>query len=62
MTKPEKKTVLLDDDEFEDFPIQVYNSTDTKLPQWQDTWEDDDNNEDFAVQLEKEQKKDDMKL
>lgn len=48
-----KQVVLQDDDEFEDFPIQASHATE-KSKQWQDTWEDEDQTEDFSKQLEKQ--------
>ena len=55
--------MLQDDDEFEDFPVKDTTQKPAQLPQWQDTWEDDDTTVDFAVQLkEQHSKKDQMKL
>lgn len=60
-TKPQ--VMLQDDDEFEDFPVKDATQKPAQLPQWQDTWEDDDTTVDFAVQLqEQHSKKDQMKL
>ncbi|KAH6564145.1 hypothetical protein BASA50_006836 [Batrachochytrium salamandrivorans] len=54
--KPVKPEVALeDDDDFEDFPAEPCASTveeSDNLHQWEDTWEDDDDEmENFAVQL-----------
>ncbi|KAF2272563.1 uncharacterized protein EI97DRAFT_470279 [Westerdykella ornata] len=53
---------LEEDDEFEDFPIEDWQEEDTQLPGgnahlWEESWDDDDTNEDFAVQLREELKK-----
>lgn len=50
---------LEEDDEFEDFPIEDWQEEDTQLPGgnthlWEESWDDDDTNEDFAVQLKEE--------
>lgn len=60
-TKPEKsKTALEEDDEFEDFPADEGWKNDTgvqPLNAWEDTWEDDDDSNDFSVLLSEERKK-----
>ncbi|ORY72474.1 hypothetical protein LY90DRAFT_699954 [Neocallimastix californiae] len=49
-TVEKKVNVLEDDDEFEDFPADEWE--DVKVEhQWQDTWEDDVNEDDFYTQL-----------
>jgi 26 proteasome complex subunit DSS1 len=54
---PEKKAALLEeDDEFEDFPVEDWTEEETQIPNgnahlWEESWDDDDTNEDFAVQL-----------
>ncbi|KAF2735210.1 26 proteasome-like protein complex subunit Sem1, partial [Polyplosphaeria fusca] len=53
---------LEEDDEFEDFPIEDWQEEDTQLPGnnshlWEESWDDDDANDDFAVQLKEELKK-----
>lgn len=55
-------TQLEEDDEFEDFPIEDWTEEDTQIPGgtthlWEESWDDDDTNEDFAVQLKEELKK-----
>ncbi|KAJ3091453.1 hypothetical protein HK102_000478 [Quaeritorhiza haematococci] len=48
------KTLIEEDDEFEDFPADDWEATEedkAKLHQWEDTWEDDEHAEDFAAQL-----------
>ncbi|KAF2796173.1 26 proteasome-like protein complex subunit Sem1 [Melanomma pulvis-pyrius CBS 109.77] len=61
---PEKKPAasLEEDDEFEDFPIEDWSEEETQIPGgnthlWEESWDDDDTNEDFAVQLREELKK-----
>jgi 26 proteasome complex subunit DSS1 len=54
---PEKKPAPLEeDDEFEDFPVEDWTEEETQIPNgnahlWEESWDDDDTNEDFAVQL-----------
>ncbi|ORX91976.1 DSS1/SEM1 family-domain-containing protein [Clohesyomyces aquaticus] len=53
---------LEEDDEFEDFPVEDWPEEETQLPGgnahlWEESWDDDDTNEDFAVQLREELKK-----
>ncbi|KAF2108548.1 DSS1/SEM1 family-domain-containing protein [Lophiotrema nucula] len=62
--KDEKKPAqpLEEDDEFEDFPVEDWTEEDTQLPSgnthlWEESWDDDDTSEDFAVQLREELKK-----
>lgn len=48
--------VLEEDDEFEDFPVEDWAEEETQIPSgdahlWEESWDDDDTNEDFAVQL-----------
>jgi len=61
---PEKKPAasLEEDDEFEDFPVEDWSEEETQIPGgnthlWEESWDDDDTNEDFAVQLREELKK-----
>ncbi|KAG4092844.1 hypothetical protein H8356DRAFT_1701540 [Neocallimastix lanati (nom. inval.)] len=55
-TVEKKVNVLEDDDEFEDFPADEWE--DVKVEhQWQDTWEDDVNEDDFYTQLMNETEK-----
>jgi 26 proteasome complex subunit DSS1 len=68
-TQPKKTPqVLEEDDEFEDFPVEDWpqeeteqgqgsnaNGTNTHL--WEESWDDDDENEDFSKQLKEEMKK-----
>lgn len=49
-------TQLEEDDEFEDFPVEDWTEEETQIPGgnahlWEESWDDDDTNEDFAVQL-----------
>jgi 26 proteasome complex subunit DSS1 len=53
---PKSAAPLEEDDEFEDFPVEDWQEEDTQLPGgnahlWEESWDDDDTNEDFAVQL-----------
>ncbi|KAI8590239.1 hypothetical protein BDZ88DRAFT_415314 [Geranomyces variabilis] len=51
---------LEEDDDFEDFPADDWEQTEEEQldsHQWEDTWADDDEGEDLAVQLESETEK-----
>jgi len=53
---------LEEDDEFEDFPVEDWTQEDTEVPGgtthlWEESWDDDDENEDFSKQLKEELKK-----
>ncbi|KAH9865532.1 26S proteasome complex subunit [Plenodomus biglobosus] len=55
-------TQLEEDDEFEDFPVEDWTEEETQIPGgnahlWEESWDDDDTNEDFSVQLREELKK-----
>jgi len=57
-----KPAPLEEDDEFEDFPVEDWTEEETQIPNgnahlWEESWDDDDTNEDFAVQLREELKK-----
>ncbi|KAF2866713.1 DSS1/SEM1 family-domain-containing protein [Massariosphaeria phaeospora] len=63
-TPPDKKPAqpLEEDDEFEDFPVEDWAEEESQIPGgnahlWEESWDDDDTNEDFAVQLREELKK-----
>ena len=61
-TDAKKPAVLEEDDEFEDFPVEDWTEEETQIPNgnahlWEESWDDDDTNEDFAVQLREELKK-----
>ncbi|KAJ4608979.1 26S proteasome complex subunit [Exophiala dermatitidis] len=48
--------LLEEDDEFEDFPVEDWAQEDTDVPGgtthlWEESWDDDDQNEDFSKQL-----------
>lgn len=48
--------LLEEDDEFEDFPVEDWTQEDTEVPGgtthlWEESWDDDDEDEDFAKQL-----------
>lgn len=61
--------VLEEDDEFEDFPVEDWPQEETEQGQgstaanganthlWEESWDDDDENEDFSKQLKEEMKK-----
>jgi len=62
-TSQDKKPAQLEeDDEFEDFPSEDWPEEETQVHNgnahlWEESWDDDDTNEDFAVQLREELKK-----
>ncbi|CRG85105.1 hypothetical protein PISL3812_02238 [Talaromyces islandicus] len=62
--------VLEEDDEFEDFPVEDWQQEETEQAQgsttstnganthlWEESWDDDDESEDFSKQLKEEIKK-----
>jgi len=54
--------VLVEDDEFEDFPVENWTQEETEVPGdsthlWEESWDDDDTSEDFSAQLKEELKK-----
>lgn len=54
--EPKKPVQLEEDDEFEDFPVEDWTEEETQIPSgnahlWEESWDDDDTNEEFAVQL-----------
>ncbi|KAJ3110535.1 hypothetical protein HK100_003002 [Physocladia obscura] len=52
--EPKKKNTIEEDDEFEDFPAHSWEhvaAAERNLNAWEDVWEDDDEEEDFAVLL-----------
>lgn len=56
LSQDKKPVVLEEDDEFEDFPVEDWTEEETQIPNgnahlWEESWDDDDTNEDFAVQL-----------
>ncbi|RMZ87519.1 hypothetical protein DV736_g5251, partial [Chaetothyriales sp. CBS 134916] len=51
--------ILEEDDEFEDFPVEDWPQEDTEVPGstthlWEESWDDDDENEEFSKQLRDE--------
>ncbi|KAJ3120429.1 hypothetical protein HK098_004603 [Nowakowskiella sp. JEL0407] len=62
-TKDKKKVKLAEEDDFfEDFPAEPWDdeeetTVNSKDLQWEATWADDDESEDFQKQLEKESSK-----
>jgi len=62
-TEQKKPTAALEeDDEFEDFPAEDWAEEDTELPSgnlhlWEESWDDDEQNDDFSKQLKEELKK-----
>ncbi|KAK5055129.1 26S proteasome complex subunit [Exophiala bonariae] len=58
----QQPVLLEEDDEFEDFPVEDWSQEDTEVPGgtthlWEESWDDDDENEDFSKQLKEELKK-----
>lgn len=56
LSQDKKPAALEEDDEFEDFPVEDWTEEETQIPNdnahlWEESWDDDDTNEDFAVQL-----------
>lgn len=47
---------VLEDDDFEEFPAEDWQTKEESFPVWEDNWDDDDVEEDFCHQL-MEQKK-----
>jgi len=62
-SKPTANPALLEeDDEFEDFPVEDWTAEESEMPGgtthlWEESWDDDDENEDFSKQLKEELKK-----
>ncbi|KIV89015.1 hypothetical protein PV10_08634 [Exophiala mesophila] len=61
-TANQAPALLEEDDEFEDFPVEDWSQEDTEVPGgsshlWEESWDDDDENEDFSKQLKEELKK-----
>lgn len=42
---------VLEDDDFEEFPAEDWQTKEESFPVWEDNWDDDDVEEDFAQQL-----------
>lgn len=62
--KPVEKApaLLEEDDEFEDFPVEDWSQEDATVPGgtthlWEESWDDDDENDDFSKALREELKK-----
>ncbi|ERF75613.1 26S proteasome complex subunit sem-1 [Endocarpon pusillum Z07020] len=58
----QQPALLEEDDEFEDFPVEDWTEEESKVPGgnahlWEESWDDDDQNEDFSKQLREELKK-----
>lgn len=58
----QQPALLEEDDEFEDFPVEDWTEEESKVPGgnahlWEESWDDDDQNEDFSKQLKEELKK-----
>ncbi|KAJ9652570.1 26S proteasome complex subunit [Neophaeococcomyces mojaviensis] len=54
--------LLEEDDEFEDFPVEDWSQEDATMPSgtthlWEESWDDDDENDDFSKALREELKK-----
>ncbi|KAK5094039.1 26S proteasome complex subunit [Exophiala xenobiotica] len=63
-SKPVEKAaaMLEEDDEFEDFPVEDWSQEDATVPGgtthlWEESWDDDDENDDFSKALREELKK-----
>lgn len=41
----------LEDDDFEEFPAEDWQTKEENFPVWEDNWDDDDIEEDFCQQL-----------
>lgn len=64
ISKPVEKApaLLEEDDEFEDFPVEDWTQEDATVPGgtthlWEESWDDDDENDDFSKALREELKK-----
>ncbi|KAK5110352.1 hypothetical protein LTR62_006060 [Meristemomyces frigidus] len=62
--QPQKPAAQLEeDDEFEDFPVEDWTKEEEVSAQqanthlWEESWDDDDTNDEFSVQLKEELKK-----
>lgn len=42
---------VLEDDDFEEFPAEDWQTKEESFPVWEDNWDDDDVEEDFHQQL-----------
>lgn len=49
--QPEQVKEVLEDDDFEEFPAEDWQTKEESFPVWEDNWDDDDVEEDFAQQL-----------
>ncbi|KAE8394320.1 hypothetical protein ETB97_000956 [Aspergillus alliaceus] len=66
-SQQQKPTVLEEDDEFEDFPVEDWPQEETEQASgsanganvhlWEESWDDDDAAEEFSKQLKEELKK-----
>ena len=45
---------VLEDDDFEEFPAEDWQTKKESFPVWEDNWDDDDVEEDFAQQLKQQ--------
>lgn len=50
-TKSEPQKEVLEDDDFEEFPAEDWQTKEESFPVWEDNWDDDDVEEDFHQQL-----------
>lgn len=48
---PEPVKEVLEDDDFEEFPAEDWQTKEESFPVWEDNWDDDDVEEDFHQQL-----------
>ena len=51
MEQQEPAKEVLEDDDFEEFPAEDWQTQEENFPVWEDNWDDDDVEEDFAQQL-----------
>ena len=49
--QPEPVKEALEDDDFEEFPAEDWQTKEESFPVWEDNWDDDDVEEDFCQQL-----------
>lgn len=47
---------VLEDDDFEEFPAEDWQTKEESFPVWEDNWDDDDVEEDFQQQLMQQKK------
>lgn len=50
-SEEQNKPKALEDDDFEEFPAEDWQTKEENFPVWEDNWDDDDVEEDFHQQL-----------